>query len=400
MPYYNCKVIDSTGKIDYIKYFADSTDEVRKMVEKDDLLLLEITEEYSVTSQTRKKLNVRDFLTFNQELYVLTKAGQSVVKSLEIILEKADPKKGFYRVLEQIKKDIEQGLSLSEALEKYPDYFPMLYVANVRAGEKGGNLVERLKDYQIYLKKMDELKRKITSSAIYPIVILSIIVIAVIFLFTYVIPNFSKIYFDAKVELPLITRLLLVVTDLFKYILPLFFVLLFLLYLFYKSYQKSYKGKIIIDRLKMKAPLISEIYRNYMVSNFSRTLSAVLKGGIPLVASLKVSIGVVNNAFYAEKLKDAMKKVEEGNALSASLEQTGLFPTIALRLIKAGEGTGGLWEMLDEVSDYYDALVSDALTTLTTLVEPALMIVMGVLVGTIVIAMYLPIFSLAGAVGG
>lgn len=400
MPYYNCKVVDSTGKIDYIKYFADSTDEVKKMVEKDDLLLLEISEVYSITSQARKKLNVRDFLTFNQELYVLTKAGQPLVKSLEIILEKADQKKNFYKVLEQIKKDIEQGLSLSEALEKYPDYFPMLYVANVRAGEKGGNLVERLKDYQIYLKKMDELKRKTTSSAIYPIVILSIIVIAVIFLFTYVIPNFSKIYFDAKVELPLITRLLLVVTDLFKYILPLFFVLLFLLYLFYKSYQKSYKGKIMIDRLKMKAPLISEIYRNYMVSNFSRTLSAVLKGGIPLVTSLKVSIGVVNNAFYAEKLKDAMKKVEEGNALSASLEQTGLFPPIALRLIKAGEGTGGLWEMLDEVSDYYDTLVSDALTTLTTLVEPALMIVMGVLVGTIVIAMYLPIFSLAGAVGG
>jgi type IV pilus assembly protein PilC len=311
-----------------------------------------------------------------------------------------DSKKGFYKILELVKSDIEQGHSLSEALERHPDYFPTLYVANVRAGEKGGNLVERLKDYQLYIKKVDELRRKIVSSSIYPIMILAVILIAVFFLFTYVIPNFSKIYLDAKVELPLITRIMLAITKFFQYILPVLIFLVLFFFLGYRRYAKSERGRLTIDRFKLKIPLVSEIYKNYLLSNFSRTLSAILKGGIPLLSALKTSAGVVNNAYYSEKIKEVTKKVEEGNSLSASLEETGLFPSIALRLIKAGEGSGALWEMLDEVSDYYDTLVNEALTVLTTLVEPALMIVMGVIVGTIVVAMYLPIFSLAGAVGG
>ncbi len=400
MPYFDCKVVDTEGKVSLVKYYAESEDDVRRLAERDNLLLLEIKETGIVSFGKKNKVPIRDFITFNQELYVLIKAGQPLVKALEIILEKMDSRKGFYKILELTKKDIEQGLSLSEALEKHPDYFPTLYIANVRAGERGGNLVERLKDYQLYIKKVDELRRKIVSSAVYPVVILAVIVIAVVFLFVYVIPNFSKIYLDAKVELPLITRIMLIITDLFRYIFPALIVFFAALYFWYRQFIKSQKGKITIDRLRLKIPVISAIYKNYLLSNFTRTLAAILKGGIPLVTALKTATGVIDNAYYAEKLKEVTKSVEEGNAFSSSLEQTGLFPSIAIRLIKAGEGTGSLWEMLDEVSDYYDTLVSEALTTLTTLVEPALMIVMGLMVGTIVIAMYLPIFSLAGAVGG
>ncbi len=400
MPYYNCKVADTKGKVSIIKYHANSIEDVKTLVQRDNYLLLECNEVYNFSPRSRKKLDIRDFITFNQELFVLIKSGQSLVKSLEIILEKLENKNKFYKVLEIVKKDVQQGNSLSDALERHTDYFPTLYIANVRAGEKGGNLVERLKDYQIYIKKMDELQRKIVSSAVYPIVILIVIIIAVTFLFTYVIPNFSKIYLDAKVELPLITKTMLLITDMFRYLLPFFIFSGFLLFFGYRSYTKKTEGRLLIDRLKLNIPFVSPIYKNYLLSNFSRTLSAILKGGIPLVAALKTATGVIDNAYYAAKLNEATKKVEEGNSLSSSLEETGLFPSIAVRLVKAGEGTGELWTMLDEVSDYYDTLVNDALTTLTTLVEPALMIVMGVLVGTIVIAMYLPIFSLATAVGG
>lgn len=400
MPYYNCKVADTKGKVSIIKYHANSIEDVKTLVQRDNYLLLECNEVYTFSPRTRKKLELRDFITFNQELFVLIKAGQSLVKALEIILEKLENKSKFYKVLEIVKKDVQQGNSLSDALERHTDYFPTLYIANVRAGEKGGNLVERLKDYQTYIKKMDELQRKIVSSAVYPIVILIVIIIAVAFLFTYVIPNFSKIYLDAKVELPLITKTMLLITDMFRYLLPFFIFFGFLLFFGYRSYTKKTEGRLLIDRLKLNIPFVSPIYKNYLLSNFSRTLSAILKGGIPLVAALKTATGVIDNAYYAAKLNEATKKVEEGNSLSSSLEETGLFPSIAVRLVKAGEGTGELWTMLDEVSDYYDTLVNDALTTLTTLVEPALMIVMGVVVGTIVIAMYLPIFSLATAVGG
>lgn len=399
MPYYNCKVIDKSGKVNFVKYFAESIEETKSLAERDGYLLLSVGEVYSASSK-RKKLNLREFLTFNQELYVLIKSGQPVVKALEIILEKMTVKKGFPRVLQQIKTDVEQGLSLSEALEKFPDVFPMLYIANIKAGERGGNLAERLRDYQIYMKKVDELRRKMVSSSVYPAIILCVIVIAVIFMFTYVIPNFSKIYLDSNVQLPLITRILLFITDVFQKI-SIFIVLGIIVAIFaFRKYSKTYKGKINIDRIKLKIPFFSEIYKNYLISNFARTLSAILKGGIPVVVALKTVVGVSTNEFFGEELKRVIKMVEEGNSLSSSLEQTGLFPPISLRLIKAGEGTGALWEMLDEVAEYYDNLVVDTLTMISNIIEPALMIVMGVIVAIIVVAMYLPIFNLAGTVAG
>ncbi|MCX7991126.1 MAG: type II secretion system F family protein [Proteobacteria bacterium] len=400
MPYYNCKVAEESGKVQHLKYFADSIDEIKQLVAKDGYLLLDITEVYTVSTIAKRRFNLRDFLTFNQELYILIKAGQPLVRALEIILEKLPQKKGIYRVIESIRKDIAQGYSLSEAMEKFPEYFPLLYISNVKAGERGGNLVERLKEYQIFMKKTEEMRRKIVSASVYPIMVLSVIVAAVIFLFTYVIPNFSKIYLEANVDLPMATVILLKLTDIFKVVLPFLILAIILGFIFVNRIKNTFKGKLLIDDFKLKIPFISTIYKNYLVSNFARTLSAIVKGGIPLVTALKITSNVSTNASFSEKLKKATKLVEEGNSLSLSLEETDLFPSIALRLIKSGEGTGSLSEMLDEVAEYYDNLVVDALTMVTTLVEPALMIVMGFVVGIIVIAMYLPIFSLAGAVGG
>lgn len=400
MPYYNCKVAEESGKVLYIKYFADSVDEIKQLVAKDGYLLLDISEVYTVSAIARRKFNLRDFLTFNQELYILIKSGQPLVRALEIILEKVPQKKGIYRVIESIKKDIAQGYSLSEAMEKFPEYFPLLYISNIKAGEKGGNLVDRLKEYQIFMKKTEEMRRKIVSASIYPMMVLAVILGAVIFLFTYVIPNFSKIYLEANVELPLATIILLKVTNVFKFLFPFIIVSVILFIIIYTRVKRTFKGKLLIDGLKLKIPFVSNIYKNYLVSNFARTLSAIIKGGIPLVTALKITSNVSTNSSFSERLKKATKLVEEGNSLSLALEETNLFPSIALRLIKSGEGTGSLWEMLDEVAEYYDNLVIDSLTMVTTLVEPALMIVMGLVVGVIVIAMYLPIFSLAGAVGG
>lgn len=399
MPYFNCKVVDKSGKVNFVKYFAESFEETRSLAERDGYLLLSVDEVYSASSK-RKKLNLREFLTFNQELYVLIKSGQPVVKALEIILEKMTMKKGFPRVLRQIKTDVEQGLSLSESLEKFPDVFPMLYIANIKAGERGGNLAERLRDYQIYMKKVDALRRKMVSSSVYPAIILCVIVIAVVFMFTYVIPNFSKIYLDSNVQLPLITRFLLFLTDIFQKIIVFLIIGIIVGFFAFRSYVKTYKGKMNIDKIKLKIPFVSEIYKNYLISNFARTLSAILKGGIPVVVALKTVSGVTTNEFFGEELKKVIKMVEEGNSLSSSLEQTNLFPPISLRLIKAGEGTGALWEMLDEVAEYYDNLVVDTLTMVSNVIEPALMIVMGIIVAIIVVAMYLPIFNLAGTVAG
>lgn len=399
MPYFNCKVVDKSGKVNFVKYFAESVEEIKSLAERDGYLLLSVREVYTASTK-RKKLNIREFLTFNQELYVLIKSGQPVVKALEIILEKMTLKKGFPKILHQIKTDVEQGLSLSEALEKFPDVFPMLYIANIKAGEKGGNLAERLRDYQIYMKKVDDLRRKMVNSSVYPIIILCVIVIAVIFMFTYVIPNFSKIYLDSNVQLPLITRALLFLTDIFKKMIIFLILGVIAGFFAFRSYLRTYKGKINIDKIKLKIPFVSEIYKNYLISNFARTLSAILKGGIPVVIALKTAVSVSTNEFFGEELKKVIRMVEEGNSLSTSLEQTGLFPPISLRLIKAGEGTGALWEMLDEVAEYYDNLVVDSLTMISNTIEPVLMIVMGIIVAIIVVAMYLPIFNLAGTVAG
>jgi type IV pilus assembly protein PilC len=400
MPYYICKVADKSGKISFVNYFAESAEEVKTLAERDGFLLLSIGDVVSSSISKRKKLTNREFLTFNQELYVLIKSGQPIVKALDIILEKMPIKKGFTKALKQIKNDVEQGLSLSEALEKYPDFFPTLYIANIKAGEKGGNLAERLKDYQVYMKKVEELRRKMVSSSIYPAIILCVIIFAVIFMFTYVIPNFSKIYLDSNVQLPYLTRVLLFITDVFRKSIFLIIGAIIALVLWYNRYSKTYKGRLLIDKYKLKIPFVSEIYRNYLISNFARTLSAILKGGIPLVIALKTIAGVATNEFFSNELKKVIRMVEEGNSLSSSLETTGFFPPISLRLIKAGEGTGALWEMLDEVAEYYDNLVVDSLIIISNVIEPALMVVMGLMVAIIVVAMYLPIFNLAGAVAG
>lgn len=400
MPYYNCKVADTSGKTINVKYFAESKEELKHLAERDGYLLLSIGDVYSISGKSKRKLSIREFLTFNQELYILIKSGQPIVKALDIILEKLPIKKGFPKVLSEIKHDVEQGLSLSESMEKHPDFFPMLYIANIRAGEKGGNLADRLKDYQTYMKKVEELRRKMVTSSVYPAIILCVIILALIFMFYYVIPNFSKIYLDANISLPYATRILLLITSILQKS-ALFLIIAVVIFIVgFKSYVKTYRGRFFIDTIKLNIPYASQVYINYLVSNFARTLSAILKGGIPLVVALKTAAGVITNEFFSEQIKKVIKMVEEGNALSSALETTNLFPPISLRLIKAGEGTGALWEMLDEVAEYYDNLVVDTLTVLSTVLEPALMIFMGLVVAIIVIAMYLPIFNLAGAVAG
>lgn len=339
----------------------------------------------------------RDFIVFNQQLMTLLRAGVSLNAALEALMEQEE--KGMLKeVLKGLKKSVQEGASFSGALESYPKLFPPLYVFTLRAGEGIGNIVQAMERYIGYLKNIQEAKRKIFSAAFYPVALASILALVIVFLFTYVVPRFSQIYASAGADLPWATRLLISSTAVFTEHFSAIFIglLLFAGGLYY--YSKSRQGRQQADALKLKLPLLGEILREYLLSVFCRALSTLLGAGVPLVPSLRMSLDVFTNSVLRERMALATKKVEEGLKLTDAVSPTQIFPPLALRMIRVGELTGSLPLILNEIAEYYEGEVDVRLQVIAKVIEPALMVIMGLIVGGIVIAMYLPIFSLAGSV--
>jgi type IV pilus assembly protein PilC len=339
----------------------------------------------------------RDFIVFNQQLMTLLRAGVSLNAALEALMEQEE-KGRLKEVLKGLKKSVQEGASFSEALESYPKLFPPLYVFTLRAGEGIGNIVQAMERYIGYLKNIQEAKRKIFSAAFYPLALASILALVIVFLFTYVVPRFSQIYASAGANLPWATRLLISSTAVFTEHFSAIFIglLLFAGGLYY--YSKSRQGRRQADALKLKLPLLGEMLREYLLSVFCRALSTLLGAGVPLVPSLRMSLDVFTNSVLRERMVLATKKVEEGLKLTDAVFSTQIFPPLALRMIRVGELTGSLPLILNEIAEYYEGEVDVRLQVMAKVIEPALMVIMGLIVGGIVIAMYLPIFSLAGTV--
>lgn len=339
----------------------------------------------------------RDFMVFNQQLMIMLRSGASLNVALETIVEQEE-KGSLKDIFKCLLKSVQEGNSFSEALEKFPEFFPPLYIFSLRAGEGTGKLCESIGEYVGYLKKIKEAKKKIFSAAFYPMFLVGIILLVMLFLFTYVVPKFSQIYASADAELPWATELLISVTSFLAgnviAILTVFILMVAGLY----YYNKSNSGHRRIDSLKIKLPFIGNLLCYYLLSIFCRSLSTLLAAGIPLVSSLKMSLGVFTNTILRERMALAVKKVEEGSKFTDAVSATHIFPLLALRMIRIGESTGSLSLILNEIAEYYEGEIDVRLQILSTLIEPVLMIIMGIMVGGIIIAMYLPIFYLAGTV--
>jgi type IV pilus assembly protein PilC len=337
--------------------------------------------------------NAKDFLLFNQEFATLIKAGLPILQSLEILQKRADTH-GLNTILSSIIHDIKGGKALSDAMANHPTFFPPLYTATVRAGEKSGALVDVLKRFITYQKRMLAVRRKLTTALIYPALVM-IFVIAVLLLFIfYIIPNFTQMYSDQAASLPRLTTFLISLTQSLTQYAPLLFTGMLGVGVGLYLWQKKDSGKTKLDTIKLKLPIIGSLVTQYTIAQLTRTLATVLRGGIPLVQALDTTAEAINNKIIAKGLNDVRKFVTEGISLANAFERTRLAPEMTVRMIEVGESSGDLPQMLEDIADFYEDSADSQIPVLTTLIEVAIIAFLGFIVAFIVISLYLPIFEM------
>lgn len=344
-------------------------------------------------------LPLGQFMIFNQELLALIKSGLPILRVWDLLIDRAGHP-GFQQVLRDVKEDIRSGASASDALAKHTSYFSDLYVATVKAGEQSGNLAEVLQRYVVYLKLMIGLRQKMTKAISYPIFLIAIGMAVIGFLVAYVMPTFVSVYGETGKTLPLATQLLLqLVAYAQAWGLAAVIALVGLMFGL-RAYYATSVGQVMIDRLLISLPLVGTIVVKQGTVQFTRTLGTILAGGTPLVDALQGARAAVSNRFISSSLAGAVGEIREGTTLAKALEHRQVLPKLVIEMLSVGEETGALEAMLSDVAEFYEADLDTRLSQLTTWMEPALLLVMGVLVGGIVIVMYLPVFQMAGTVGG
>lgn len=344
----------------------------------------------------RKKVNLEKFLIFNQQFVTLVRAGLPILKGLDLLADKlTDAKLGPY--VRAVRDEVKTGTGLSDAFARQ-GVFPPIYVTSVLAGEKSGALTEVLDRYITYQRLTLALKKKLVASLIYPAVLMCMVIILIAFLVTYVVPNFAELYRSMDAKLPAATEILIAVgTTARSYVLGgVAMVVLAVIGLYVWSRRDASQERL--DRWKKRLPLFGSMWLKYQVAQFSRVLGTLLVGGIPLVSALETAGRSLGTVLLRKALERVAVLVREGKSLSESLTTTGMFPDLAIDMMQVGESTGALPQMLTSVAEFYEEDVSTRMTAVLSMIEPAIMIFMGIFVAFVLVALYLPIFSLASSI--
>ena len=402
MSLFTCKLGASDGKVVYREIEATDPSMLRKSLEDQGFFVFEVKRkrfQFLFDKGIRRHhIDNRTLLTFNQELLVLIKAGMPIMQVLDAILERHESGM-FAEIMRQVREDVKSGAALSTALERHGKSFPHLYVASIRAGEKTGDLPRTIRRYIQYLKRVDSIRKKVVSALFYPSILVFFAFLAVTLLLLYVVPTFAQVYADAGSQLPLPTRILIEFTGMLRKLAPLAVLFGIAGVAAYRTWAGTESGRYMIDRFKLKVPVGGDVFLKYSVAGFARTLATVIGSGIPIVESLRMCIGTLNNKYMEKRLFEAVRFIEEGGRLSVALERINIMPPLALRMLGVGETTGSLEDMLIDISDYLEDELEQRMHLLTTAIEPAIMVVMGLVIGVIIVAMYLPVFKIAGTVG-
>lgn len=337
-----------------------------------------------------------DFLVFNQQFNTLIKAGIPILRALDLLADRAAAPR-LRPVLAEVRRLVREGTPLSSALEQQGK-FPKVYTVSILAGEKSGNLSGVLEYYIAYQRVTTGLRKKLIATLIYPAILIFAATGIVTYLVGAVIPKFALLYNDLNINLPQATRILLAVTVTYRPLLLIFIGLLALLVLSAFFWSHSDKGGLAIEKLRMRLPLVGETLTKFQIAQFCRTLSTLLAGGTPLVQAMETSGGAVRGRLVSGAISRGAQLVREGQSLHSALSTTGLIPELALEMIEVGEASGALAPMLSSVSEFYEDDVNTRLANLVALIEPAILIFMAILIAFILIALYLPIFSLS--IGG
>jgi type IV pilus assembly protein PilC len=341
-----------------------------------------------------KKITAKDITLFTRQLAVMMRSGVPLLQAFDIV-GKGHNNPSVSRLLLDIKTDVETGSSLQQAFLKFPLYFDALYCNLIGAGEAAGILDALLERLATYMEKTQALKSKIKSALFYPIsiVVVAFVITAVIMIF--VIPAFKQLFEGFGAKLPGPTVMLMTVSDAFvQYWYLIFGGIGGGFYAFFYFWKRSKKMQDVMDRMLLKLPIFGDLIRKATIARWTRTLSTMFAAGVPLVESLDSVAGAAGNAVYYNATKEIQREVSTGSGLTASMQETGLFPSMVLQMCAIGEEAGSLDSMLSKVADFYEAEVDDAVTAISSLMEPVIMVVLGTLIGSMVVAMYLPIFKM------
>ena len=381
---------------------AASLEEAKRLLNRDQVVVQRIRAKGGIGALMQKfqmkAASVVELAVFTRQMSTIINSGIPLTQGLDIIADQIKNRR-FKEIINGVSNDVKSGLSLEDALRKHPDAFSELYVNMAVAGEKSGNLPDILSRLAKYMEREASVKGKIKSAMTYPLVVISVAITITGFILSKVVPTFANLFKDLGAELPLPTQLVVAASDLI--VNNIIFIVLGVVggIFFLRNYYKTYRGRRVLDGILLKMPVMKELLIKGAVARFSRTLSTMISSGIDLLVGLEITARTSGNSIIEDAIMETRNMVTQGRSLSESILGFKVFPSMLGQMVKVGEDTGSLDEMLSKIADFYEEEVDRAVDTLMSLIEPLMITLLGVLIGGIVVALYLPMFSLVQAIG-
>lgn len=397
MPYYTCRLAADDGRLLSRSVLAASSDECRRLFESDGLCVLSVGRDWKKlrlgSRSLGRKVRAKDFILFNQELMALIKAGYPILRSVETLSARASDIR-LKEILIKVEKDVRSGKSLSEAFLPFEDRFSKVYTASLMAGEKSGNLAGTIGRFILYAGSIARTKSKIRSALVYPTLLMVFSFILLSILINFILPRFAGFYKDFQSEMPALTTGLIAFAMAARRHAVIILLAIGLGGLAFLRWVSTEKGRVAFDRLKLRLPYGRLLWRESAASLFSRTLGLLLEAGISLLQAVGIASQAVPNRALALDLKALPDAIKNGQSLTDSLAATKVMPGLALDMVRIGETSANLQGMLADVADFYDERVRARIDTLVSLIEPLVIIIMGIVVAGMLLAVYLPIFNI------
>ncbi len=405
MPQYDFVVRTRTGRSEKGVLEAPNSDEAVSILQARELVVVSISEHRAgpVTLGRGQKYHVgvkaHDLVIFARSLATMTEAGLPLLRAMEIVGEQTRSKR-LYNAIAQMVKDIRGGPTFRDAIAKQPSVFSIFWVSLVETGEASGQLTKALEQVAIHLEKAGAIQRKVVSALIYPAILLLVAIVAILIFTLKIIPTFASLYSSFGAKLPTLTLLVLGASTLVRKYFLIVVASTLATWFLLSRYIMTKPGRWQLDKLKLRLPIFGTLFQAVAAERFASNLGTLLKAGVPILHALEIVIDTCENKVVASVLEHMRAGVREGRPLAEPLSRTDIFPVMVAQMISVGEQTGKLSSMLEEVAQYYEEQVATAVERMTTLLEPVMLIGMALVIGTLVVSMYLPIFQLSSAVGG
>ena len=398
---FRCRLVTAAGEIVEGNYAAESEARLRHEFENQGLHVLALRKRGLLSVggglPQHRRIPKHEFLVFNQELATLLKAGMPLVQSLDLLRHQITHPM-FKSVLDDVHEKVRGGMALSDGFSDHGDLFPRVYTASLLAGERSGNLDAILRRYVSYDKIIDTVRRKAISALIYPIILIVLALGLVGLIVLKVVPAFSDFYASFGAELPMSTRIIVNISDVLQAQFGLVIAVLAIAGAVFAAWVRQPGQRARFDHAVLTLPWVGQTVRKFTTAQMARTLSTLLAGGIPLVNALEVTARSVSNRYMAKELDAVTQRVREGQGLAISLAARAVVPDVALKMVEVGESTGSLQEMLNSLADFYDEEVETSVSRFVTLIEPALLVIMGIVIAGLVLSLYMPLFRLTSVV--